>query len=210
MGITRSQYIQGNTADGVILSGTVQGVTAGAGVSIAADGSLSITQSTTTQIGGALLATVLEAETGTDFLKIITPSTLRATAVYKSDFNAKGDILTATANDSPQTLAVGSNGQYLQANPATATGLAWATLPALPKITMIDDIAGLFNGVLTSFPLRILGTSYSPSPSTNLMVFLGGVPQIPGISQAYTVSGSTITFFSAPVTGMSFYATTVV
>jgi len=42
------------------------------------------------------------------------------------------------------------------------------------------------------------------------MVFLGGVPQIPGAGQAYTVSGSTITFDSAPLVGMSFYATTVV
>jgi hypothetical protein len=210
VGISRTQYLQGDSSQIATLAGQVQGVKAGNGVSIASDGSLSISQSTTTQIGGALIATLLEAETGTDFLKIITPSALRATAVYKSDFNAKGDILSATANDSPQVLSVGSNGQYLQADSTAATGISWVTPAAAPVITVIDDITSLFDGALTSFSLRILGTPYSPSPSTNLMVFLGGVIQIPGVSQSYTVSGSTITFVSAPLAGMSFYATTVV
>jgi hypothetical protein len=210
MGISRAQYIQGDSSQFPLLAGQVQGVIAGAGVSIAADGSLSINQSTTTQIGGALLATTLDAQTGTDFLKIITPGTLRATAVYQSDFNAKGDLLSATANDSPQILSVGTDGQYLQADSTAATGISWITPPAAPVITIIDDIASLFDGTLTSFSLRILGTLYAPSPSTNLMVFLGGVPQIPGPGLAYTVSGSTITFASAPIAGMSFYATTVV
>ena len=209
MGITRSQYIQGNSANGTVLGGTVQGVTAGAGVSIAADGTLSIAQSTTTQIGGALLATALEAETGTDFLKIITPGTLKATAVYKSEFNAKGDILTATANDTPTVLSVGTDGQVLVADSTAASGLKWTTTVAVSFVTL-DNISSSFNGVTTAFPLSIAAAPYSPSPSTNLMVFLGGVAQIPGAGQAYTVSGSTITFDSAPLVGMSFYATTVV
>ena len=42
--------------------------------------------------------------------------------------DAKGDLITATAADTPARLAVGTNGQYLAANSATATGLEWATL----------------------------------------------------------------------------------
>ena len=40
-------------------------------------------------------------------------------------FDAKADLLTATANDTPARLAVGTNGYALVANSAEATGLKW-------------------------------------------------------------------------------------
>ncbi len=40
-------------------------------------------------------------------------------------FDAKGDLLVATAADTPARLAVGTNGQVLKADSTTATGLAW-------------------------------------------------------------------------------------
>jgi hypothetical protein len=42
-------------------------------------------------------------------------------------FDAKADLLTATANDTPARLAVGTNDQVLTADSSTATGLKWAT-----------------------------------------------------------------------------------
>jgi hypothetical protein len=40
-------------------------------------------------------------------------------------FDAKGDLLTATANDTPARLAVGANDYFLQAASGQATGLQW-------------------------------------------------------------------------------------
>ena len=41
--------------------------------------------------------------------------------------DAKGDLITATAADTPARLAVGTNGQTLVADSSTATGLKWDT-----------------------------------------------------------------------------------
>ena len=40
-------------------------------------------------------------------------------------FDAKADLLTATANDTPARLAVGTNEAYLKADSTAATGLKW-------------------------------------------------------------------------------------
>jgi hypothetical protein len=57
-----------------------------------------------------------------------------------------------------------------------------------------------------SFTLTEAGTNvpFFPNPATNLVVFLGGVPQIP--VAAYTVVGNTVTFSEPPLVGSTFYA----
>lgn len=46
--------------------------------------------------------------------------------ILKSLAAAKGDLFTATANDTPAILGVGADGLFLKANSGTATGLEWA------------------------------------------------------------------------------------
>jgi len=58
------------------------------------------------------------------------------TSIAVSSFNAKGDILSASANDTLSVLSVGSNGKVLTANSATTTGLEWAT----PAVTLTNAV----------------------------------------------------------------------
>ncbi len=70
--------------------------------------------------------------------------------------DAKGDLITATAADTPARLAVGTNGQVLTADSTTATGLKWATSSAgmtlirRSTFTNVADTGTTFDGVFTS------------------------------------------------------------
>ena len=84
--------------------------------------------------------TSLAALTAGDILEIITFTAFDlATAISNTLFDAKGDILVATAADTPGKLTLGTNGYFLKADSSTATGLVWAEVPA-PDLTQYSDI----------------------------------------------------------------------
>lgn len=212
--ITVSPAINGNTDLDTILRDAIYDVISAntsITVSIAATGLVTLTavDATAAQKGVVELATPAEVETGTDTARAVTPEGVRTVAVYKSDFNAKGDLLSATANDSPAILGVGADGQVLSADSAEATGLKWITPSSAPAYAIHNLDTFVCDGVASSFNLEIGGVAYTPVPSSNIMVFLGGVPQIPGAANSYTVAGSVITFTSVPPIGTTFFATTV-
>jgi hypothetical protein len=96
----------------------------------------------------------------------------------------------------------GSNG--LQLTTDGSGGLSWDS-PAASNL----EILGLlepFDGVNISFTLVYAGTTnpFTPVPSTNVVIFLGGVPQTPTAS--YSVAGNTVTFTAPPLLGTTFYA----
>jgi hypothetical protein len=60
-------------------------------------------------------------------------------AVAKADFNAKGDLLSASANDTPLILTAGANGRFLTTNSATDTGLDWTNSLTSLNITLSTE-----------------------------------------------------------------------
>ena len=71
-------------------------------------------------------------------------------------FDAKADLLTATAADTPARLAVGTNGHVLTADSTTATGLKWAAAAAGGGLTLIETLTLSGSSVTSS----TLPTSY--------------------------------------------------
>jgi hypothetical protein len=61
-----------------------------------------------------------------------------ANAIQNTIVDAKGDLISATAADTPARLAVGTNGQVLTADSTAATGLAWAAAPVTGGLNFIS------------------------------------------------------------------------
>ena len=76
--------------------------------------------------------------------------------------------------------------------------------PKLGRNREVDDISSSFNGSTTAFTLAVSGSNVSPGTANDIIVSLGGVIQNP--NQDYTIAASTITFTTAPASGLSFFA----
>ena len=76
--------------------------------------------------------------------------------------------------------------------------------PKLGRNREVDDISSGFNGSTTAFTLQVSGSNVSPGTANDIYVSLGGVIQNP--NQDFTIAGSTITFTTAPASGLSFFA----
>ena len=94
------------------------------------DVTIGIQAGSTTQSGAVQLT---DSTSSTSTTTAATPNAVKTSydlanaAIPKSLVDAKGDIIAATADNTPARLAVGTNGQTLVADNTTATGLKWAT-----------------------------------------------------------------------------------
>lgn len=102
-----------------------------------------------------------------------------------------------TTNDGDWLLSDGSQWVYYGVGPTPVTPV---------RLVFLDDVSSQFNGARVSFSLRVSGVPILPS--SNLLIFIGGVPQVPGSGASYTVTGSTITFTGPPPTGSTFIGVT--
>jgi len=70
-------------------------------------------------------------------------------AIQNSIVDAKGDIITATANDTPARLATGTQNQVLQVDTTTATGLKWASGAWITWSPTINNVS-IGNGTISA------------------------------------------------------------
>ena len=75
------------------------------------------------------------------------------------------------------------------------------TAPTDGQYTILDDIASSFNGSTTTFNLTSGGTAVVPQTDANALISISGVVQY---TSAYSISGSQITFSSAPLSTDTF------
>jgi len=107
------------------------------------------------------------------------------------DNPSTGDVYT----DSNSGFTYEWNGTvWISTDPSTAS-----------NIREIDDISGDFDGSDTDFTLKVSAVNVEPVNAQQLIISVGGVMQNAG--DDFTVSGSTITFTTAPQSGLSFFGT---
>jgi hypothetical protein len=123
-------------------------------------------------------------------------------AIQNAIVDAKGDLIGATAADTPARLAVGTNGQVLTADSAEATGLKWATpATATSGLTLITtsspsaastvSINSCFSSTYQSYQIHYNLSSTAVS-SLNIRLRASGTDATTNyIVQTFTVRGGT-------------------
>lgn len=89
-------------------------------------------------------------------------------AIQNAIVDAKGDLIAATAADTPARLAVGTNGQVLTADSTTATGLKWATASTAGKIGQVVTVyTTSATGTTSTSYVDVSGVTASITPSSS-------------------------------------------
>jgi hypothetical protein len=125
---------------------------------------------------GGTTGQVLSKTTGAD-MDFTWVTTDDANAIQNAIVDAKGDIVAASANDTPARLAVGANGETLVADSSTTTGLRYTagTVQSNPVL----------NSAMQNWQR---GTSFSLAASTNNVYTADRWTVVTNTNQATTVS----------------------
>lgn len=105
-------------------------------------------------------------------------------AIQNAIVDAKGDLISATAADTPARLAVGTNGQILTVDSTTATGIKWATPAA--SASGLTFISATACSAVSSQAITAFSSTYE-----NYRVIVVGDGTANGYLQIRLRSGST-------------------
>ena len=146
-------------------------------------------------------------------------------AIQNAIVDAKGDLIAATAADTPARLAVGTNGQVLTADSTAATGLKWATTSpsALTLITTntfssVSSVSlpnSTFTSTYTNYKVIFIVSSSSANTAINCRYRASGtdnsgsthysaltISRVDGSAQSQTnINGGTFFTFGHNSTG---------
>jgi len=103
-------------------------------------------------------------------------------AIQNAIVDAKGDLIAATAADTPARLAVGANGTVLTADSAQATGLKWATassglqLISTTSFSAVSSVSinDVFSTTYDNYLILLKGDASASSPDMTFRLRVGG------------------------------------
>jgi hypothetical protein len=114
-------------------------------------------------------------------------------AIQNAIVDAKGDLITATAADTPARLAVGTNGQFLVADSTASTGLKWATA-ASSGMSLITTQA--LSGVTAQSVNNCFSSTYQ-----NYLIVLNAYcatsPALPSLKLRVSGTDATTSYYSS-------------
>lgn len=146
---------------------------------------ISIQDGTTTQKGAVQLE---NSTSSTSTTTAAVPASVKSAydladaAIPKSIVDAKGDLIVATADNTPARLAVGAtNGHLLTIDSSTSTGLKWAAAPASGALTLITSqtigsavssiaVSNVFSSTYDNYLIIISGGVMSASKNLQLQL----------------------------------------
>jgi hypothetical protein len=122
-----------------------------------------------------------------------------ATGIPATIFDAKGDIIAATAADTASRLAVGTNGQVLTADSTAATGLKWATASGggstVAAVRKSADQSVTSSTTIANDTHLKFAIGANETYTFNLWLYTTAANSTPGIKwNVAGPSGSTVTF----------------
>ena len=234
MALTRAQLIQGNSSQGVILNGQVQGVTSGPGLTIDPNGSIQINSQTVIGLMKLGQTPVSAAAAYNGYTWPTTAGSIGQQLATNGSgtlswsdpdglaWTAKGEIVVGTGVDTQTFLTVGPNGSILIADNTQVSGLAYtsnyvptagattaAFLPAgttgnRPSLTSGQAGAIRYNASTTSMELWN-GTAWETIASDALTGF---VPQTSPTGSAVMPAGPDGSRDVSPIAGYTRFNTT--